>query len=1566
VVFGAESGTDLASAYGFRGLADQYLGGLPEALDQSLPVLTEDSFPGILTNVISGRIANRLDLGGLNFTVDAACASSLAAVDVAIKELVAGTSDMVLCGGADLHNGINDYLLFSAVHALSPRGRCASFDASADGIALGEGIACVVLKRLADARRDGDRVYAVIDAVAGASDGRSLGLTAPRPEGQRRALERAYDQAGIGPDEVGLIEAHGTGTVVGDRTELAVLTGVFEDAGAVPASCALGSVKSQIGHTKCAAGLASLIKAARAVYHGVLPPTINLVEPNPAYDREHSPFRFNTDARPWLSQRRVAGVSAFGFGGTNFHVVLRSPDLDRQPAPKFGVDRWPAELFLLRGENRAAALALGQRLQRAAVNAARYRGGDSPTLRDLAASTWRSGSGPVHLAIVARDLDQLAERLAAALTSSPDGAEGVGEPGRVSDGVFLAPSGDIDPGALALLFPGQGSQRPGMLSELFVTFPGLRKHLQCDKRLLDAMFPPAEFGPEGRKAQSAAITDTRVAQPAMGMAGLAVADLLAMVGVTADLAGGHSYGELVALTVAGALRGEDLVALSTERAEAIVAAAGSDPGAMVAVGADSAAVVDLLADDSAVLANDNSPSQVVVAGSTDAIDTAFARLKNAGISVKRLPVACAFHSPVVAAAARSFGEHLAARTVAVPRFPVWSNSTARPYPSDPAAIRAQLADQIARPVRFREQIESMYESGARTFVEAGPGRVLTGLVKAILGDRPHSAIAVGSDKSDLVGFLSALAELAIAGVPLQAEALFEGRTRGVDLDAIPSVPGWTVNGHLVRQSDGSVIPGGLLPATEQPVVEPPGAGASTSEAWTLGLGPSPARSSGTAPSTSREVVVAEYLRGLREIVASGREVMLQYLGAPGSASSPLESVIDVPRSSQLAPVSVEPSLLEPVGATNGHGSHPHNGARAPAQLSRAALTDIVLATVSERTGYPVDMLEPGLDLEADLGIDSIKRLEIAGELAEQIGFGGEAQDNVDESVIEELVAVKTLDGIVTWLETTLASAPETNLAPSTPQGHGKAGASNGVSPSNGHIGEIAGTAEASPSVNTDVPGSCLRFVPQLVQAEVTESGSLNALHGKEIVITDDAHGIAAALSELLTPEGAAVRVIGNDDPIGAVDVLVHLSGLSDNAGPGALRLFERAQEALALGASHIVAVTALDGALGMSPSAQVVATETSDDLVRFGGMRGALKAVAQEFPGLIVRMIDLDPSALPVDAALVITSELVADHGRVEVGRTLRTRSSVAVIAEERSQQGTDNGVFDLDSNAVVLLTGGARGITARVAEGFADRLRCRIVLAGRTSFPSANESPRTLDATDAIAIRRTLAAAEFGPPAVIEAETRRILAEREVRHSLQTLTSLGTTVDYRSVDVRDGRAVRGLVEDIYRTYGRLDGVIHGAGVLEDCRLADKTTESFNRVFDTKVSSALALHESVANDVRFVVLFASVSGLFGNRGQVDYAAANDALAQLARRWDRQIAGRVMAIDWGPWKGSGMVSPELAREFSKRRVGLLEPQDAVDRLFDELARGVDPEVVLMRAYPNDFVGAQLVSSSADGY
>ncbi|MCQ0009916.1 beta-ketoacyl synthase N-terminal-like domain-containing protein [Actinomadura madurae] len=333
VVFGAEGGGDLGTAYGVRATLPSYYGEVPQGLDEQLPRPSGDSLPGVLTSAIAGRIADRLDLGGPGCTVDAAGASSLAALDAACKDLAAGTSDMVLCGGADLRTGVQDYLLLASAGALSPSGRCAAFDVAADGVAPGEGVACVVLKRLADAERDGDRIYAVVKAVAGASGG----LTAPGSQGRRRALERAYERARVAPDAVGLVEADGAGTEAGDKAELAALTSVFSLA--APGAVTLGSVKSQIGHTRSAAGLAGLIKTAHALHAGVLPGTLHLTRPAPDWTPD-GPFAFTASARPWGVRPggRYAGVSASGLGGADFHAVLAG--YEGAPEPVSGLAEW--------------------------------------------------------------------------------------------------------------------------------------------------------------------------------------------------------------------------------------------------------------------------------------------------------------------------------------------------------------------------------------------------------------------------------------------------------------------------------------------------------------------------------------------------------------------------------------------------------------------------------------------------------------------------------------------------------------------------------------------------------------------------------------------------------------------------------------------------------------------------------------------------------------------------------------------------------------------------------------------------------------------------------------------------------------------------------------------------------------------------------------------------------------------------------------------------------------------------------------------------------------------------
>ena len=804
VVFGIGGGiADLGQRYAVRSGLPMYVDGVAGGPPDGLPEWTEDSFAGILLNVVPGRIANRLDLGGVNIAVDAACASSLAALQVAVRELAQGSSDLVLAGGADTVQNPFGYLCFSKARALSPRGRCRSFDAGADGIVISEGLAVVVLKRLADAERDGDRVYAVVKGVGGSSDGRGLSLTAPRVAGQVLALRRAYADAGISPRTVGLVEAHGTGTVAGDRAELTALAQVYAADGAAPGSCSLGSVKSMIGHTKCAAGLAGLVKAALALHHQVLPTTLHVEEPNPALTDPASPFRLEGEPRPWVhtaATPRRAAVSSFGFGGVNLHAVLEEHVGDAPPPSR----RWPAELFLL-------AAGTAEELEEQLVELAGVSAGlPAPALVGLAerwcaSAVARAATDPgpllrcAVLAGSAGDLRAGAERLGAVLHR--------GGPLAWIDprGTTLAAAAARQPeGSVAFLFPGQGSQYPGMLQDLAARLPQVRAVVEraedllrgrLDEPLSALLFPPRRFSEASRAADAAALTRTEVAQPALGAVSLALARLLEECGVRPGVLAGHSYGEYVALCRAGALSADALVLLSFERGRCLRDAGAAAPGGMLAAAACEEDVRRALGDHAgATLANLNSPRQTVLAGSVEALAEAGRALSAAGIPSRALPVACAFHSPLVAPATDALRTVLADAPLRAPTLPVLANTTATAYPTDQDGTRALLGRHLGEPVRFLDQVEAMYAAGARTFVEVGPRAVLSGLVDETLGDRPHRTVPTDvPGRAGTTAFLGALARLFVAGVPVDPAPLTRGRS-STRAAPVGSRTAWSVDG----------------------------------------------------------------------------------------------------------------------------------------------------------------------------------------------------------------------------------------------------------------------------------------------------------------------------------------------------------------------------------------------------------------------------------------------------------------------------------------------------------------------------------------------------------------------------------------------------------------------------------------------------------------------------------------------------------------------------------------------------------------------------------------------------
>ena len=429
------------------------------------PGVNEDTMPGELANIIAGRVANLFNFRGPNFTTDAACASGLAAMSSAVRGLQAHDYDAAVTGGVDRNMGVSAFVKFCKIGALSATGT-RPFDAGADGFVMGEGAALFVLKRLSDAERDGDRIYAVLLGVAGSSDGRGKGITAPNSVGQRLAIERAWENAGINPADASYVEAHGTSTRVGDAVELTSLTDVFGKAGAAPGTVALGSVKSNIGHLKAAAGPAGLFKMVHSLHGRVLPPSLNFVQPNPNVDWDATPFRVNTELREWPAPppggARSGGVSAFGFGGTNFHVVLEEyvPGRHRpEDAPRafasVEVPRTSRKAPLrgaavVGGRDDTEVLARLEELRSAAA------AGRAPA---PAAPDPALGSAAVRVAIDYGDAADLAAKAGKAVTASRSGNPAMWRMLR-AQGVFL---GRGPAPKVAFLYTGQGSQYVNML-----------------------------------------------------------------------------------------------------------------------------------------------------------------------------------------------------------------------------------------------------------------------------------------------------------------------------------------------------------------------------------------------------------------------------------------------------------------------------------------------------------------------------------------------------------------------------------------------------------------------------------------------------------------------------------------------------------------------------------------------------------------------------------------------------------------------------------------------------------------------------------------------------------------------------------------------------------------------------------------------------------------------------------------------------------------------------------------------------------------------------------------------
>jgi polyketide-type polyunsaturated fatty acid synthase PfaA len=1122
------------------GLSDEQACEIERKLKLAYVGWEENAFPGWLGNVIAGRIANRLDLGGVNCVVDAACASSLAAMKMAISELTEYRSDLMITGGLDLDNSIFMFMSFSKTPALSKTQTIRPFGAGADGTLLGEGLGMLVLKRLVDAELDGDRIYSVIRGIGASSDGKHKSIYAPNWQGQVQAMRNAYRAAGIAPAGVGLVEAHGTGTAAGDLSEFTALRAVFGEGPPSRPRIALGSVKSQIGHTKGAAGAAGVIKAVLALHHKILPPTLHVERPNPELNMEDSPFYLNTESRPWSrgQQPRRAGVSAFGFGGTNYHLVLEEYEAEHQrpyqlhrtcrallacaETPAHLLEQCCALLEELGGQSGERVFA-----QWIEATAALVIPGDAARLGFVAASREEA------CALLAQAIEALAG-------ADPE------DPWEHPAGIYYRRCGLAAGAKVVALFPGQGAQYLNMGRSLANNFPQVRQifadfdglfGLEGAGTLSQTVYPEPGFGEAHSALHSAALQATEYAQPAIGALSLSLFALLHEAGLRVDFAVGHSFGELSALWAAGVLNAPDYLALVRARGRAMTPP--SEPphqaGAMLAVKHPAAVLQSWLAQLEGVsVANFNSPNQLVLAGGRAAVLAAQRTLEARQIRTALLPVEAAFHTPAVDYALGPFAEAIGSVELKPPTVAVYANATAEPYPDDAEGIASLLRQQIVNPVLFEASIERIYAEGGACFVEFGPRGILTGLVKDILSQRPHVAVALNpSTRGDSDRQLrTAAVQLRVVGLPLKdlsgyqrpypvagegeraltialnGRGYLSEKTRAAFEQALHSKPPTQAaptnanrNGqHPVHSPNGAppapVVQGpgrtnghAALPPSDvvqfHPKVHSMSQHPATTSAYarffdsldqTLSqLGKQQGETlrvhqqyldhqaeytmvalqllqqhalfggrSGMGPML--EEVAGPLLKSLERSLlhlhnheegtlhlhehylkhqVAYSQACVQLLKQQWALLAPTQPGEGMPAAAAAfwAPPAVEPAAVpQPVLTPSAPPPEPPVQTAANGSSVRASVQQVLLQVVSEKTGYPAEMLTMEMEMEADLGIDSIKRIEILAAMQE-------ALSRLPEVKAEDLAELRTLEQIgAHWVAVAEGSAKKKSPA----------------------------------------------------------------------------------------------------------------------------------------------------------------------------------------------------------------------------------------------------------------------------------------------------------------------------------------------------------------------------------------------------------------------------------------------------------------------------------------------------------------------------------------------------------
>jgi enediyne polyketide synthase len=1477
----------------------------------------EDTLAGGLANTIAGRICNFLNLNGGGYVVDGACASSLIAVHSAAASLASRTADFVIAGGVDISLDPFELVGFAKTGALTPT-EMSVYDKRGNGFIPGEGCGFVAMKRLADAVRDGDKVYAVLDGWGMSSDGKG-GITAPTAAGQSLALRRAHGMAGIDPDEIDFIEGHGTGTAVGDKTELlGIALALKSDRPDRPdhesgrRRCGVTSFKSIVGHTKAAAGVGAFIKAALAVNQRVVPPTAGCELPHEAFSDVagglYPVIRGQVAAADGTLR---AGVSAMGFGGINVHVTLRSgdaapvgglrPDIGERAAM---VSRQDSEVFALAGATAAGLREAAQDLQ------ARSRDASLAELADLAADCNRAAEAglPLRAAVVAgtpvelsRKLGLLIDRLGHPLPTGTVWTD--------ADNLVVAGARET-PATVGFVFPGQGSQRLGMARMLVERFdwaadlvrqadewaaqagtPGLADSIYTD---LDRQVTPAELSPSLARLQR-----TQLAQPAIVLCSLLWLKHLDHLGIGADVVLGHSLGELTAFHAAGAFDERTLVTLATLRGQLMAEKSQGSAGAMAGLGCNEARAKHLMlqvrGQGVLVIANLNSAAQTVVSGEAPAIEAVCAAAEREGIVAHRLPVANAFHSPLVAQAAHSLYE-LAALDDHPARMDrlLISSCNGEPIGRD-VKLRDHFAAQITRPVDFIEAARSLRRH-CDLAIEVGPAAVLSNLIASHTGDdgRSLAATPVERHAESAKALNWTLALVHAHGRTVRWAAVQERRV---------------IRPFLPAQAMQFIVNPCERPFERAPIEALPD--------WQAHALPRPAHGlQAASPGFSQQL--ADYLAQRGDFIA---DIVKADLRAMHPSASP-------------APSAATAVAVKPPGHTPAQALAAPRAA-GPAEADGLDVHALVLQLAARATGFPGDQITLQMSLLDELNLDSIKAGALVADACAAAGVAGA----LDASATAGVTLGGLAEAIASHRERARddmpAASPE--AASALPLLIDLAARYTGFD-----VHSLTPSLTFADDLNLD----SIKFASLVLEA-TTRLGVEGRLTAADAA-TDSIEALAARLDALVSrpspqddkARGAPMAVPGTDEidadwarchrvqavaqargdalsplPLAGSVVAIQCDMEEGDVAEAIARAFED-QGAIAwvtdaatllatprLDLAHFVTVlrrepASRDGedtgvelkAVQRLRAAAVASsrqnTACSLTYVQFNGFDGTPAAsggdlqtaaasafaasVHFERPALRVRVLDFDAGHAPDAIACETLAELSSPDAYALSHHGLDGRRHVfqALPVEPQLQPVRD---IAWDSGDVVIVTGGAKGITAECAHAFAQSTGARMVLVGSSPAPASRDAGGDIAAT------------------------------------LERFAADGLSAAYAQCDIADPAAVDALVKHIEHTLGPVTGLIHGAGANRPRRVEQSTEEEALREVSPKLLGFRNFCAALAQrPPRMIVALTSIIGVTGMPGNAWYAFSNEALRLALQGFrDDHPGTQTVALAYSVWSEVGM-------------------------------------------------------------